>query len=238
MGPFKRFIASRLFGKGRNLITLDDPYTAMGRLLARDSVVGLIDVGASHGRVSKRLLRQFPGAKAYLFEPNPAYQTILNNEQSNDARLHPQFLAVADHDGTATLNITASAGTTSLLQPSATLTATYADEAAVVERRDVPLTTLDTWASRVPDVPIQLIKLDIQGGELAALRGARRLLTTSIRLVYTEIMFNQLYEGGAVFADLDAELRACGFRLHDIYKPRYNPAGMLMWGNAIYLRDA
>jgi len=49
-------------------------------------------------------------------------------------------------------------------------------------------------------------------------------------------MFNSLYEGGAVFADLDVLLRERNFVLHDIYKPKYNDQGMLMWGNAIYLR--
>jgi len=236
MGPIKRFIARRLLGTRHNLLTLDDPYPAMGRLLGGGGVEGLLDIGASHGRVARRLLRQFPKAEAYLFEPNPAYERILAEASQRDPRLHPQFLAVGDHDGTATLNITASPGTTSLLAPNATLTASYREEATIVARREVPLVTLDQWALTIPKVPIHLIKLDIQGGELAALRGATRLLTTSVKLVYTEIMFNSLYEGGAVFADLDVLLRERNFVLHDIYKPKYNDQGMLMWGNAIYLR--
>lgn len=236
MGPIKRFIARQLFGARHNLLTLDDPYTAMGRLLGVGGVNGLLDIGASHGRVARRLLRQFPTAQAYLFEPNPAYEAILGDASRADARLHPQFVAVGDHDGTATLNITASPGTTSLLAPNTTLSASYREEATIVARREVPLVTLDQWALTIPKVSIDLIKLDIQGGELAALRGARELLTTSVKLVYTEIMFNSLYEGGALFADLDRLLRECSFRLHDIYKPKYNDQGMLMWGNAIYLR--
>ncbi len=236
MGPIKRFIARQLFGTRNNLLTLDDPYTTMGRLLGTRGVQGLLDIGASHGRVTRRLLRQFPAAQAYLFEPNPAYESVLTEAAKSDARLYPQFLAVGDHDGKATLNITASPGTTSLFAPNATLSAAYREEATIVAHREVPLVTLDQWALTIPKVPIHLIKLDIQGGELAALQGATRLLTTSVKLVYTEIMFNTLYEGGAVFADLDTLLRGRGFRLHDIYKPKYNAHGMLMWGNAIYLR--
>jgi len=84
-------------------------------------------------------------------------------------------------------------------------------------------------------VPIQVMKFDIQGGELNALRGAAGLLKKSVALVYTEILFNPLYEGGALFSEIDLCLRNSGFVLYDIYKPRHHRDGKLLWANAIFI---
>lgn len=79
------------------------------------------------------------------------------------------------------------------------------------------------------------MKFDIQGGELMALRGAAKVLSSTTLLVYTEILFNRLYEGGAIYSEVDQLLRSCGFFLYDIYKPKYGSRGELMQGNAIFV---
>jgi len=79
-----------------------------------------------------------------------------------------------------------------------------------------------------------LIKFDIQGGELKALQGATRLLKDSTLLIYTEVLFNPLYNDGAIFSEIDLFLRKHGFVLYDIYKPKYDSNSLLLWGNAIY----
>jgi hypothetical protein len=83
--------------------------------------------------------------------------------------------------------------------------------------------------------PIQLMKFDIQAGELRALRGAVRVLQSSTLLVYTEIWFNPAYNDGAIYSEIDLFFREYGFILYDIFKPKYNPNGLIMWGNAIFL---
>ncbi|UCE49370.1 MAG: FkbM family methyltransferase, partial [Phycisphaerales bacterium] len=85
------------------------------------------------------------------------------------------------------------------------------------------------------DLSIELIKLDIQGAELKALRGAARMLEDSTLIVYTEICFNPLYEGGALYGEIDLLLRDYGFGLYDIYKPKCDSRGLIMWANAIFV---
>jgi len=79
------------------------------------------------------------------------------------------------------------------------------------------------------------MKFDIQAGELRALRGAVRVLQSSTLLVYTEIWFNPVYNGGAIYSEIDLFFREYGFALYDMFKLKYNPNGLIMWGNAIFL---
>jgi hypothetical protein len=61
-----------------------------------------------------------------------------------------------------------------------------------------------------------LLKLDIEGHELDALAGARRLLTV-VEVVFCEVRFFDVHGSGRpVFADLVHFLREHGFELYDV----------------------
>jgi FkbM family methyltransferase len=229
------FIKKKLLGRGRNLMSFDDPYEVMPRLLKGRQMTGILDAGASNGRISKRLLRKFPSAQAYAFEPNPLYAETLEQFAKEESRFHPQFLALSDREGDAALHITESPGSTSLLTPGRRLKEIAPDGAEVKSDENVELVTIDNWARRNGDLSIELMKFDIQGGELKALQGAARMLENSTLLVYAEISFNPLYEGGAMYSEIDLFLRGYGFGLYDMYKPKYDQKGMIMWANAIFL---
>lgn len=234
---FSSFIKKILLGKNKNLISLDEPYQVMADLLKGIEVTGIIDAGASNGRISKRLLRKFPRACVYGFEPNTLYTEALQQYAKEDTRFHPQFLALSDHEGTADLHTTVSPGSTSLFTPGERLKKIDPHGVSLKSSERVRVVTIDHWAERDGNLAIQLMKFDIQGGELRALRGAARVLQNSTLLVYTEILFNPLYKNGSIFCEIDLFLRKYGFVLHDIYKPKYDPKGLLLWGNAIYLHS-
>lgn len=229
------FIKKKLLGKNNNLISLDEPYEVMRRLLKGHDITGIIDAGASDGRISKRLLRKFPVAHAYAFEPNPLYFDSLQQYSKEDSRFHPQFLALSDHEGNAELYITRSPGNASLFMPGRRLKEIDPQGSCVERLEKAQIVTIDDWAKRNGDIDIQLMKFDIQGGELKALRGATRVLQYSTLLVYTEIWFNCPYEDGAIYSEIGLFFRKHGFVLYDIYKPKYNLNRLIMWGNAIFL---
>ena len=232
---FSSFTKKKLFGRGRNLVSFDDPFEVMPRLLKGHKVNGIIDAGASNGRISKRLLRKFPDAQVYAFEPNPLYAACLKQYAEEDCRFHPQFLALSDSDGRADLHITESPGNTSLLTPGKRLRDIDSDGSAIKADEEVELVTIDNWAKHNGDLSIEMMKFDIQGAELKALRGAARMLSSSTLIVYTEICFNPLYEDGTIYSEIDLFLCDYGFGLYDIYKPKYNSKGLIMWANAIFV---
>ena len=113
----KTFIRKTFLANKKNLVSLDEPYQVMERLLRGREVTGVIDAGASNGRISRRLLTMFPKATAYAFEPNPLYAEILQQYALQNPRFRPQFLALSEREGTASLRITESPGSTSLFDP-------------------------------------------------------------------------------------------------------------------------
>lgn len=231
----KLLVRRTLFSHSGNLASFDEPYRRMAQLLRARKVTGILDAGASTGRISRRLLRLFPEARVYAFEPNPLYADALRAYAVEDPRFQPQFAALSDKEDIAELNITRSPGSASLFVPGANLTEMYPADSQVNAVERVETVTLDRWAERQGDPPLQLMKFDIQGGELKALEGASRILRTSTLLVYTEILFNPLYQGGAVYSEIDLFLRKCGFILFDIFKPRYHRDGKLLWANALFV---
>jgi FkbM family methyltransferase len=231
------FIKKKLLGKNKNLVSLDDPYHVMACFLKGTEVTGIIDAGASNGRISRRFLRNFPEAHVYGFEPNMLYAVTLQQYAKEDSRFHPQFLALSDHVGTADLHTTVSPGSTSLFTPGERLKEIDPHGVTLKSSEKVQVVTIDHWVENHGSPAIQLMKFDIQGGELRALRGAACVLQNSTLLVYTEILFNPLYKNGSIFCEIDLFLREYGFVLYDIYKPKYDPKGLLLWGNAIYLHS-
>jgi FkbM family methyltransferase len=232
---FSSFIKKKLLGENKNLVSLNDSYGVISQLLKGHEITGIIDAGASNGRISKRLLRRFPKAQVYAFEPNPYFTEALRNYAGKDNRLHPQFVALSDHEGDVELYITKATGSTSLFVPGEGLKEWRPQGSSVVDVKRVELVTIDEWVKRNGDPAIQLMKFDIQAGELLALRGAVRVLETSTLLVYTEVWFNHMYKKGALFSEIDLFFRQYGFLLYDMYKLRYNTKGLIVSGCAIFV---
>ncbi|MBU0545040.1 MAG: FkbM family methyltransferase [Proteobacteria bacterium] len=234
---FDTLLRNTIFAKKNNLLSIDDPYSILERLLKSHKITGIIDAGASNGRISKKLLKIFPEASVYAFEPNPLYEKTLNQFAWEDKRFFPYYFALSDHKGFEDFCITVSPGNTSLFKPGKRLKEIDPDGASLKSTKKVEVMPVDEWLKENGNHSIQLIKLDIQGAELLALRGAENVLKNSVLAVYTEILFNPLYEGGALYSDIDLCLRNYGFVLYDIFKPKYNSNGLLMWGNAIFLNS-
>lgn len=232
---FSEFIKKKVVRKDQNLVSLEEPYAALRKYLASRRVTAVLDAGASSGHISERLLRMFPDAQAYGFEPNPMYKKALTGYAQRELRFHPFFCALSDRTGEVNLNVTRSAGNTSLLRPLTSLSQIDPDGAPVEQTVSIPMTTIDEWAANQGVSAIEVMKFDIQGYELNALKGAANMLKNSTLAVYTEVWFNPVYEQSPLLGDVDAFLRTTGFVLFDLFKPKYNPSGMLQWSDALFL---
>lgn len=134
-----------------------------------------LDVGANVGVYVLQLAHwSGPNGKVIAVEPNPGARTVLEKHVKLNGlteRVAIVPAAVGDAPGSATLFATGAAGMSRLGAPNAALEDTASPLA-------VPVVTLDLLCTSHRISPDWLL-IDIEGYEIAALRGARELISRS-----------------------------------------------------------
>ena len=206
------------------------------QLMRFEGVRAAFDVGAFDGGVTQLFLDWFPQADVHAFEPLDASYRKLCDRFSGISRVKPVRRAVSDTAGTAKFYATQSEQSNSLLKPLAT--GRDVDRShALREELAVDTTTIDRYCGDNAIERIELLKLDIQGGELVALKGAEGLLSEGrIDIVLSEVEFVELYKGQPLFCDVAHFLARYGYRLYSLPKLVPDELGQLCWGDAIFCR--
>jgi len=177
------------------------------RLRPGESVV---DLGANVGYYSIMAawhLRPFQGSLVFAFEPNPyAFNYLERNKALNRLdNLVTVQQAVSDRKGRITLYINPNGITFGSLQP-------YLSH--LTQACEVPVTTLDEFLLSYSDTKIALIKMDIEGAELLALRGAQRTLRKFRPVIFYEENEAAYQAFGYTVKELREFLRSFGYRFH------------------------
>jgi FkbM family methyltransferase len=163
----------------------------------------VIDGGAHLGSFSMAAKQVFPDATFHLVEPQPAcHDTLRVLCEKESFVLHE--CALADRVGKIGLSVTTEPCTGAHIVPNS-------DD----ETTTVSMCTLDAlFKRRISAHDRTMLKLDLQGYELHALRGGSMVLH-SIEVILTEIsFFAQAYEPRIV--DLMNFLDSSGFQFYDI----------------------
>jgi hypothetical protein len=82
---------------------------------------------------------------------------------------------------------------------------------------------------------VDLLKIDVQGAELMALRGAAQTLPR-VRMICTEVSFTPLYEGSSIFSEIYDFLGDRGFRLLSLREGFRGKDSELLQGDAVFAR--
>lgn len=167
-----------------------------------------LDIGAHVGIYALLLARwSAPHGRVFVFEPSPATRAVLasnlsRNPEGERVTVVPQ--AVSDHDGNATFYASGIAGFSRLGSPNRNRREAH-------RSFTVPLTSIDGFCSGQWLQP-DWILIDIEGYEVAALRGARRTLANSKAKMIVEFHPSLWPESGASryeFIRLLEKLRLC-----------------------------
>jgi FkbM family methyltransferase len=214
----------------------------MANELLRDNPLYVVDVGASGG-IDPRWRAFTPHFKGILFEPDPREYSRLR--QASDANLIVLSAALSDTPGETEFHLCRKQQVSSVYRPNFSFITRFPDASRfdVVDRIRVVTNTLDNELRSAGIGEVDFIKVDVQGFELAVLRGGREILNRVIGLEI-EVEFAPMYEGQPLFADVDVFLRERGFELFDLRRYFWKrPAtsedsrrGQLVFGEALYFR--
>ncbi len=172
----------------------------------------IIDGGANKGQWAGLVLEVFPEARFHLVEPQPACRGALEQLAAKfpGVALHAVALTEPGIQEVTMLGVDATGSTGAFV-------ATHDVRPTGAGAHSVPATSLDQLLGpllRKEDRP--LLKLDLEGHELAALRGAERMLS-QIEVIITEThIYDPEHLGRATFADCFTHLSARGFVLFDV----------------------
>lgn len=217
-------------------------------LTGADVRIKIVDVGANpiDGTPPYIDLLRSGIADVVGFDPNPDSLVRLNQQKT----AAETYLPYAIGDGKRhTLHICKAQGMTSLLQPNPAvlnLFHGFPSWGTVMATESIDTVRLDDIAETAG---LDLLKIDIQGGELMAFRNGVSRLRDAL-VIQTEVEFLPMYVDQPLFGDVDVFLRQQGFMFHRFFPlvsrviaPLVNNndiyAGMsqIFWADAIFVRD-
>jgi FkbM family methyltransferase len=188
----------------------------------------VIDLGCADGQffVEFCLRGHFRDSIPLNVDPNPLYEPSLKLIQETLGG-HYRIAAASDRSGEIEL-ITAAHPYWSSTRADDNF---YWDRVNHLKsgRTIVPAVRLDDLAAELRLSPPYLLKLDVQGSEVQALRGARKLLDDTNVVICEADMVD--------FQAINGELAAAGFDLYDITHLSYAADHSLGWFYPIYLHS-
>lgn len=181
---FRKLLPNRVYRRyvGRH----EDTSLAYWKKIASATLpdAAILDIGAYFGEFSLAAREASGNARIFAFEPNPDNVRVLRRAL-HDRNISVEPFAVSDCNGTVSFACDAAQGSILDRTP---LVASNATSAVPIQ--EVPCVSLDVWTAERCVKPI-LIKIDVEGGEAAVLRGAKRLLEDSSPTILCEVLSDE-----------------------------------------------
>ena len=198
----------------------------------------IIDVGANEGQFAKEVLKIFPEANLYCFEPLPEiFKKLHQWAEKQKGRISAFNFALGDQEGVFEIfNHLHHSSSSSFLKTTELCKCYYPFTKEQVSAQ-VKVTTLDNWSNSLT-VPLShdiLVKLDVQGYEDRVIRGGQKILSIA-KACIVEIILDQLYEEQPTFRDIFSLLNNLGYHFAGNLDQIYAEDGHLIFIDAVFMR--
>ena len=186
----------------------------------------VIDVGANKGQFTLFALEAWPACRVYAFEPLTEAATRFRAVMNGNRRVMLREVAVGSTSGTAEIHVSGREDSSSLL-PIGDRQAELFPGTGEVGIRTIPVARLSEVLDQDRLIEPVLLKIDVQGFELAVLRGSDELLPL-VRWLYIECSEIELYNGQSLRPEIEALLLDRGFRVERrLNQVHHNRAGLV-----------
>jgi FkbM family methyltransferase len=210
-GGVRRWIHNR----GRELVNPDATYLFAWHRPRMFKALGInlvFDAGANIGQTALDLREEGYRGRIVSLEPLSGPFAELSKRAAADGNWSAKRCAVGEHTGEATMNVSGESVYSSLLPlDKAGFTGWIDPRSAYVAQEKVPMVSVNDLMKEFAGPNDRVcLKLDVQGVELATLRGGLDSLPR-IQLVQMELTFPKMYEGQPKYYEVLQFLDQAGF---------------------------
>jgi FkbM family methyltransferase len=214
------------------------PFAAQQEFIGRLGIDApqIFDVGAHRGETVAAYRKLFPHAEIVCFEAFPGHASVLRERFAADTAIKVQQQAVTNSCGSRTFHVNHHDATSSLLPRAEGGRRYYHSDAGSKMQIEVETVSIDDFMAINNIAQIDILKFDIQGGELMALEGAQQALqSAAVSIIYTEALFAPHYQGNPLLHDIWQYLERFDYTLFDIYNPYHARNGQLRFADAMFV---
>lgn len=182
----------------------------------------ILDIGANRGQSIERFSKIFKNPTIHAFEPLSSEFKYLKTTYSNQKNIILNNSAAGDKEEIKKINVTAKSDTSSFnnITPGTKWLKIRSEQNKtaqnnyVVNQEAVKIIKLDSYVSQSHIDEIDIVKIDTQGYEEKVLEGlVETIQKNKIKVIITEIIFDNNYSKYLSFYQLEKYLIPNGFRL-------------------------
>lgn len=205
------------------------------------SNITIFDVGGYRGESVLRFKNIFPKSTIHSFEPDPSTFEVLKNNTLNFDGVCLNNFGFTSHEGVGSrtfyrnefsklssllkYNMSGSDISYMLNRIEKEGSIASAERKKLVDGFNQPIkadfTSIDEYVAKNQIDTIDILKMDVQGHEPECLEGAIESLD-KIKLIFTELIFTEMYEKSLSFYDVEKFLIPNNFRLYRLFRVSRN----------------